>query len=607
MAITKTKFIEYTRCPRYVALENIKKKDLTSITTYQDYQKEEELDHLRELQGEMLEISDGANLNCAQLESMNPYYKKVELLAGKTVSKMFPGRTIYAKDTQDQKFFEYFKDGLRFLCYVDIYNETKESINIVEIKATTNRKYCALEAGYPKKENYSIFTCKNNIYYLKGELADYSLDKEMPLQGYLKERAKLLDRFGLGSYLYDLAVQRFMIEGCLKNTKPIHYYLGVLNASYTYDGVSNYAVDDHGNELITLFQMDDITQELQAKVLEDEKRLRTDLQNQDQTEIPLGAYCGYKKTNRCPYFQTVCGKKIPKVNSSLCYLNNGCGFKKEDGTRIKGLELINEGYLNLLDIPESWITNENHRIERNCVKTHEPYLNKRKIKAALDHLEYPIYHLDFETFPCPLPRFKGEWPYIQSPFEFSLHIESSPGICDKKKDNIIFLASSTHDEREKLIRCLLDHVDVHKGTLLAQNVSFEKGRIKELASMFPLYHEPLMNLYHRGYDLLWIINNNKETYQHLGFTGIDLDTVNFYDERLSGSYSIKKTLPVFSQLSYHDLVIQNGTEAIIVYAHYHQMSQEEFRKNYEALKVYCQQDTWAMVEILNALRKLIVK
>ena len=36
------------------------------------------------------------------------------------------------------------------------------------------------------------------------------------------------------------------------------------------------------------------------------------------------------------------------------------------------------------------------------------------------------------------------------------------------------------DEREELIRCLLKNVDVHKGTLFAQNVAFEKGRIKEL-------------------------------------------------------------------------------------------------------------------------------
>ena len=146
---------------------------------------------------------------------------------------------------------------------------------------------------------------------------------------------------------------------------------------------------------------------------------------------------------------------------------------------------------------------------------------------------------------------------------------------------------------------------MNKGTLLAQNVSFEKGRIKELASIYPEYHDDLMKLYHRGFDLLWIVNNHKELYEKLGFSKKEIDTFNFYDERLSGSFSIKKTLPIFSELTYANLDVKNGTEAIIEYAHYNSMTKEELLKTQEALRIYCQQDTWAMVEILNALRKLV--
>ena len=35
------------------------------------------------------------------------------------------------------------------------------------------------------------------------------------------------------------------------------------------------------------------------------------------------------------------------------------------------------------------------------------------------------------------------------------------------------------------------------------------------------------------------------------------------------------------------------------------MSKEEYALKYQALIIYCQQDTWAMVEILNALRELV--
>ena len=209
--------------------------------------------------------------------------------------------------------------------------------------------------------------------------------------------------------------------------------------------------------------------------------------------------------------------------------------------------------------------------------------------------------------PCPVPRFKGEWPYIQSPFEFSLHIESAPGVCDKQKDNVIFLAETTGDEREEMIQLMLKYMDPDKGTLFAQNVGFEKGRIKELAHMFPEYREPLLKLRERGYDLLWLVNNNKELYKSLGFEGEDVETMNYYNEKLGGSFSIKKTLPVFSDLSYKNLVVKNGTEAIVEYANYDKMSKEELALKKEALRIYCQQDTWAMVEILQALRELVAE
>lgn len=621
MAITKTDFIEYSRCPRYVALEKINKEYLEADISYEDYKNNEKIKEISEIYSSMIENSDEGiidkiNVINPQLEAMLDDYKRVEEEAGKIVSQLFGGNTKYAIRTKDQEAFDFLEDGIRFLCYVDIYNEKDDIINIIEVKATTSKKYTELMGGYPKQPKYSIWHQNNNIYTLKNEIEYYPLEQEMSFKTYQKQRDKLFNRFGIGSYIYDLAVQRFIIEGEYKETKReeqlknIHYYLAVLNENYIFDGTyldgkPLYNKDNNGNELITLFSLDTVTQEYQLIIKEDARKIKGWLAQSDASTCPLSNACGYKKQTVCKFFKEVCGKKIPPKNSSLNYLNNAFGFVREDGTRIKGLELINEGYLDMLDIPESWINNPNHVIERECYKNHQEYINKDKIKAAIDNLEYPIYHLDFETFPGPLPRFKGEWPYIQSPFEFSLHIEHSPGICDKQKDNIIFLATTKADEREELIKCLLSNIDVNKGTLFAQNVSFEKGRIKELANIFPQYKEDLMKLYNRGFDLLWIINNKKELYQELGFNEEECSTINFYDERLSGSFSIKKTLPVFSSLSYQNLVVKNGTEAIVEYANYDKMTPEERKLKQEALKIYCQQDTWAMVEILDALRKKV--
>ena len=49
MAVTKTKFINYTRCPRYVALDNLKKDKLESFVSLSDYREEEKKESLQEL------------------------------------------------------------------------------------------------------------------------------------------------------------------------------------------------------------------------------------------------------------------------------------------------------------------------------------------------------------------------------------------------------------------------------------------------------------------------------------------------------------------------------------------------------------------------------
>lgn len=325
----------------------------------------------------------------------------------------------------------------------------------------------------------------------------------------------------------------------------------------------------------------------------------------DASPYRLGKFCDYKSPAKCKFCK-ICFDKIPKYNSALSYMNNGFGFKDEHGDIHKGLDLINDGYINMLDIPESWIKNPNHMIQRKCLISHKPYINKEKIKFAIQNLEYPIYHLDFETFPCPLPRFKGEKCYYQSPFQFSLHIENEPGKCDKEKNHYEFLASDAlKDCREELVKALCKYIDPNKGTLFAQNVSFERGRIKELANVFIEYRDKLLKMTNIASDLLYVVRNNSTLYKKLGMSDYDIKTVNYYHENLSGSYSIKKTLPVFSDLKYDELDVKNGTEALVTYATFPKLSKMEFEIKYKNLLEYCKQDTWAMVVILDALRKLV--
>ncbi len=623
MAVTKTDFINYTRCSRYVALEEIRREKLDADISYEEYKKQEEDVILKELlsgmfEDESYEVDTTIKVN-KQLQAMMPYYKEVEIEAGRLTNKYFKGRSVYASSTFNQESFEFNKNGIKYICYVDIYNENGKNINIIEVKATTSSKYVALQSNHRKSEKFSIFYFdKNkNCYYLKDEIEDYPLEEEMPLENYAAQREKLFDRYGsVGGYVYDLAIQRFILEGEYKKSgnekalENIHYYLAVLNHNYIFDGTYEnkkaiYKPDSDGNEIVVFIDLTKVTEEYQKIIAASAEKLEKDIFTLDASPCPMGKWCERKKVKECPYLSAVCGKMIPEKNSSLNYLNNGAGFKTLDGERLKGLELINEGYINMLDVPEEWIVHKKHQIQRDCLRFNRVYVDKEKIKAGINCLEYPIYHLDFETVPCPMPRFRGEKPYIQSPFEFSLHIERAPGVCDKEKDNYIFLAKTfDNDEREDLVKALVEYIDSSKGTLLAQNVAFEKGRIKELSEIFPEYKDKLMAMYNRGFDLMWLVNTKKELYEELGFDKERASLPNYYNKDLSGSFSIKKTLPVFSDLSYKDLTVKNGTEAIVAYVSYNSMTKEEYDLYYEALKIYCQQDTWAMVVILEALREL---
>ncbi|MEG2457367.1 MAG: DUF2779 domain-containing protein [Bacilli bacterium] len=602
MVITKTDFINYIRCRRYTALEEVRKNKKDNNITIEEYKAQEKSEDIKEIVGMMFD-SDDNDLTFKedkQLNAMMKYYKKAELLAGRESERLFKGNFIYSKDTYSQESFDFVSGHFRYLCYVDIYNEEDDHINIIEVKATTSSKFKKLLYG-KKDDKKELFIKKNGIYVLNNQ---DTFDKT-----YDNQINKLKNRFSdVGKYVYDLAVQRFFIESSFKEVnvnKKINYYLCVLNSDYIYDGVSDYEIDENGEKIVEFYDMNSITNDLMPVVLNDKKLLESYIEEDNSSVCNTSVSCALKTNHECK-FSSICFKDVPKKNSSFSY-KQFVSFKDENGVKYNKYDLVNNGILKFDDVPYNWLSTVTHIIQRNAYDNNTPYIDKNKIKAGLKSFSFPIYHFDFETFPCPLPRFKGEKCYTQSPFEFSLHIEREEGVCDKNNDNIVYLAKSNNDERLDLIHAMIDSIDLSNGgTVLAQNVNFEKMVTKELARIFPEYKDKLMNIYDHARDLLEVILNNKELYLSLGFSEEESSKVNYYNKDQSGSYSIKKTLPLFSDLKYSDLEIQNGVEALVEYSKFHEMGEMEKEKTRENLRVYCQQDTWAMVEILRGLRKLIM-
>ena len=62
MAITKTDFLEFSRCSRYVALEKVRKDRLDADVSYNDYKQKEYRENLEELLSSMYEEDEDGNL-----------------------------------------------------------------------------------------------------------------------------------------------------------------------------------------------------------------------------------------------------------------------------------------------------------------------------------------------------------------------------------------------------------------------------------------------------------------------------------------------------------------------------------------------------------------
>lgn len=616
MAITKTNFIEYTRCRRYPALEQIRKDKLASKMTLEEYKKEEENIEINELLSSMFQEDEdgGEDIDLTvkediQLSAMMGFYKEVELEAARLAKKIFKGKFVYSENTYNQESFDFVQNGIRYLCYTDIYNENDDEINIIEVKATTSRKLCKDLMYFEKtQDKYPLFEKVNGIY----ELTKPINNNEKLTKKYNEKMTKLFDRYGdVGKYIFDLSIQRFIIEHDLKEhgiNKKVNYYLAVLNHNYVYDGfrIDNKRVYNtiDGEDIVVFFNMNEITEMYQDKIKIIASSLEENIYNPNIEPCNVGVFCSLKKQTECKY-KEICFKKVPHYNASYHYIgfNDSIGFTEDKYSKY---DLINNGYYKLDDIPYEWISEKpNMVIERDCYDNNKIYVDAEKIKAGLNSIEYPIYHLDFESLPCPMPRFSGEKPYTQSCFEFSLHIEHSPGECDIDLDNYVFLASTLNDEREEMVKEIVNRIDINKGTMLAQNVSFERSRLKELAAIFPKYKTHLLKIVENSTDLIYFVKNSQALYKELGFDEERSKKINFYHKDLSGSYSIKKTLPVLSDLSYKSLEVKNGTEALVTYSKYDQMSESDLERARKALMIYCKQDTWAMVVILNALRKFV--
>lgn len=362
-------------------------------------------------------------------------------------------------------------------------------------------------------------------------------------------------------YVYDLAIQHHVLSGCgldIASSGIMH-----LNRDYVYDG--------HQYDLSKLFTIADFTDEVRnldlTKLLKEQRAV---LAASEAPDIQPGDQCS--DPYECEFF-SCCNP--PKPEHDISFLPNLRGKRLQ--------ALVDGGFHSIKDIPEDFLLTAIQRRNCDAVQTGRTWVSET-LPDELAGLQYPLYFMDFESLNPALPRFEGTWPYHQIPFQWSVHrqLEIGAGL-----DHFEFLANSSEDPRRDFVSSLCETLGKH-GHIIAYNKSFESQRLCQLADWFPELRDQIEQIKTRLWDLLPVVRNN------------------VYHPDFHGSFSLKSVLPALvPDLTYQGMEVANGTDAGIAWEKLvrSNIPGVEKQRLKAALLAYCKQDTFAMVRVLDQLRK----
>jgi len=544
-------------------------------------------------------------------ELLSPQHQAVEALAAAKAQKLYGGQVIHNALTFNQKCVSADIADHRYLAFIDTFQEDENSVRIIETKATSSRRFHELSYAF-EDNNIEIFeNIGSNLLVLKEGLAGFENTK-----GYYLQRQRLLDFYDdAGKYVFDLAYQRYVnehSEDC--SNKPAYYLLALLNHEYVYDGRLNNDGSNYydPNDIIKFVDLTKITEELQIMIGIMINRINVYLKESTLDIVDLGKHCRHNQAyEACSHFdRCLRDKKVPETDSLFTYVEGSFPFKNPNtGEKFSFWDLINQGKGDMFAIPKDWLRHK-QKIQYDAIKNNEVYMNVELIKRGLEKIKYPRYFLDFESFNPPLPQYKGEKPFTQSVFQFSLHIQKDSHPIDVEKNNHYFLANPQQgDQREDLIKQMISLIPNDElGSVIVYNQSFEKTRIKEMAEFYPKYRVQLQGINERIFDLMHIVKGNKTFLKAFGLTDEQAKTLLYYHRDFQRSYSIKKVLPVFvPTLDYNTLnEVHNGIDAQAAYMRLNKLHGREFDELFQNMLNYCKLDTWAMAAILRELTSQVL-
>ena len=371
------------------------------------------------------------------------------------------------------------------------------------------------------------------------------------------------------THYHDLAFQVNLLEKFdLDITKA---YVIHLNSEYVRQGPI---------EISKLFHVEDVTETVKAIAWTVGKEMTFALKYIEQENEPFGhCDCVYKgRSNHCATF----AYSNPGVPEYGVHDISRIGLSK-----LKLQEMIDVNIFEFKDIPSHIEFSLTQKNQIEVYREDKTLIDPPTIKKELDSLIFPLYFLDYETFPCAIPRFDGFSPYQQIPFQYSLYVLETPQAEPKHFE---FIFTKNADPSLDFLKSLQENIG-DNGAIIVWNKKFECKINEELAVRNPDYKLFIEDVNAKVYDLMDIFG--KQFYVHKDF---------------KGKISIKNVLPVLvPELSYKDLEIQEGGAASQKWNEMVQdgVSQEAKQKIIQDLKTYCGLDTYAMYAIWKYLYELV--
>lgn len=430
---------------------------------------------------------------------------------------------------------------------------------------------CNITNSYLKERKPVIFqsTFISDKFLVRNDVLEYDADNDCWNLYEIKGTNTLDENENSVDHIEDATFQVIVLRD--SGVKLGQIYLIHLNKEYI-----------RGDEInvTDLFIKENISEQVDSRL--ESTRVKMQIASEalfQKDENALECQCIYLgRSNHCSTFSY----SYPDVPEYSIHDLSRIGTSKK-----KLIELVDSKIYDIAEVPDDMELTDIQQNQKDVYVSQIPIIDVQSIKSELESLVYPLYFLDYETYPPAIPLFKGFKPYQQIPFQFSLHVLQGP---NAELEHFEYLHTENTDPLKSVIAKLKEYIGP-KGSVIVWSKRFEKSINSQLAERHPEDAIFLEDINKRIYDLMEIFQ--KQLYVHPGF---------------KGKVSIKKVLPVLApSLSYKDLEIQEGGAAMeawydMVFA---DKSLEEQQVVASNLLKYCCLDTYAMYVIWKELVNII--